>query len=534
MKKVTGPLQFSGTDAARFRSLLSEFNYSPSGIADILVQGSGESQLGSSQLNNALSHSPLETILRLFLLHQPIDVDLIRGIVKETDLYYWARMGLIRIEQGTVLPLVHIFPYAQMLLVCDHPPHIRGENSLPHLVQNETEASETADFVMGLNDTCLQLAKATIRRPNESFLDLGSGCGIQSFLAAKHSQSVLGIDCNPRAISIARFNTILNQINHVDFQQADMQRVGTSKKFDFVVSNPPSVIQPGFRAFHRDNGCAADHFCRNLVQNTPFLLQESGCFQMVFDWAQIKGQPWQQRLSTWCEESGCDAWVMRWKTTDISEYAQHWNREWKHTAAFAGIYQRWMNWYAEQGIEAISSGMITMRKVSTRSNWFRADDAPHDFTSEVGDDIQQLFDSSEWLQASDQKLLKTCFKLHPAVCLDQNLKQDSGAWVIESASLRRREGIPYHGEVDSLTANLLPQCDGHTTYGDLLARLAENNRRSVAEITPVYLDVLRRLLRRGFLLADETTPALEAHEIHAVMENACDPVHSVPVAVSQV
>lgn len=534
MKKVSGPLQFTTTDAIRFRSLLTEFNYSPSGIADILVQGSGESQLGANHLTTALSHSPLETILRLFLLHQPIDVDQIRGIVKETDLYYWVRMGLIRIEQGTVLPLVHIFPYAQMLLVCDHQPYVRGEKSLPHLLQSEAESSEAADFVMGLNETSLQLAKATIRRPSKSCLDLGSGCGLQSFLAAQHCQSVLGIDCNPRAISIARFNAILNQIDQVDFQQADMQRVSTSQRFDFVVSNPPSVIQPGFRSFYRDNGCTADHFCRNLVQNTPLLLQENGCFQMVFDWAQIKGQPWQQRLSSWCEASGCDAWVMRWKTTDVSEYAQHWNREWKHDAAFAGIYQRWMNWYAEQGIEAISSGMITMRKVSTRANWFRADDAPQDFTSEVGDDVQQLFDSSEWLQASDQKLLKTCFKLHPSVCLDQNLKQASGAWVIESASLRRREGIPYHGEVDSLTAHLLPQCDGKTSYGDLLARLASTNQRSVAEITPVYLDVLRRLLRRGFLLADETRPALQAHEIHAVVESQFDPVHSLPVAASQV
>jgi SAM-dependent methyltransferase len=534
MKKVSGPLQFTTTDAIRFRSLLTEFNYSPSGIADILVQGSGESQLGANHLTTALSHSPLETILRLFLLHQPIDVDQIRGIVKETDLYYWVRMGLIRIEQGTVLPLVHIFPYAQMLLVCDHQPYVRGEKSLPHLLQSEAESSEAADFVMGLNETSLQLAKATIRKPSKSCLDLGSGCGLQSFLAAQHCQSVLGIDCNPRAISIARFNAILNQIDQVDFQQADMQRVSTSQRFDFVVSNPPSVIQPGFRSFYRDNGCTADHFCRNLVQNTPLLLQENGCFQMVFDWAQIKGQPWQQRLSSWCEASGCDAWVMRWKTTDVSEYAQHWNREWKHDAAFAGIYQRWMNWYAEQGIEAISSGMITMRKVSTRANWFRADDAPQDFTSEVGDDVQQLFDSSEWLQASDQKLLKTCFKLHPSVCLDQNLKQASGAWVIESASLRRREGIPYHGEVDSLTAHLLPQCDGKTSYGDLLARLASTNQRSVAEITPVYLDVLRRLLRRGFLLADETRPALQAHEIHAVVESQFDPVHSLPVAASQV
>ena len=533
MKKVSGPLQFSVTDAARFRALMRDFNYSPSGIADILVQRSGDSPFGSNQFTTALSHTPLETILRLFLLHQPIDLELVRNIVQETDLYCWVRMGLIRVEQGTVFPLVHIFPYAQMLLVCDHPTCSSGAKPSPPFHRNEATSIEAADFVMGVSDTSLQLAKATIRRSSESCLDLGSGCGIQSFLAAQHCQSVLGIDCNPRAISIARFNAILNQIDQVEFQQADMQRVGTSQKFDFVTSNPPSVVQPGFRAFYRDNGCAADHFCRNLVHNTPFLLKENGYFQMVFDWAQIKGHPWQERLSQWCEASGCDAWVMRWETKDISEYAQHWNREWKHDAAFADIYQRWMNWYAEQGIEAISSGMITMKKVSTRSNWFRADDAPQNFPSEAGDDIQQLFDSSEWLQASDQKLLQTCFKLHPAVCLDQNLKQVSNSWVIESASLRRREGIPYEGDVDSLTANLLAQCNGQTSYGELLANLAKRNQRAVSDITPVYLDVLRRLLRRGFLLAVEMVPTIPPQPVQTMIEGACTPIHSATAAPNQ-
>lgn len=533
MKKVSGPLQFSVADAVRFRSLLGEFNYSPAGIAGILVQGSGESPLGSNQLNTALSHSPLETILRLFLLHQPVDLDLLREILIETDLYYWVRMGLIRIEQGAVFPLVQIFPYAQMLMVCDHKTCDRGKTSLLSTPHHDVPSSETADFVMGLNETSLQLAKATIRSPSKFCLDLGSGCGIQSFLATQHCQSVQGIDCNPRAISIAKFNAILNQIDRVDFQQADMQRVGTSQKFDCVVSNPPSVIQPGFRAFYRDNGCLADDFCRNMVHNTPFLLKENGCFQMVFDWAQIKGQSWQERLSEWCEASGCDAWVMRWETKDISEYAQHWNRDWKHDAAFADIYQRWMNWYGEQGIEAISSGMITMRKVTTRSNWFRADDAPRDFPSEVGNDIQQLFDSSEWLQASDQKLLQTCFKLHPAVCLDQKLKQVASTWVIESASLRRREGIPYEGDVDSLTANLLAKCDGKTCYGELLANLASSNQRAVSEITPVYLDVLRRLLRRGFLLAVEVAPTVSPQGIQTIIDKACTPIQSGSLGLNQ-
>jgi SAM-dependent methyltransferase len=535
MTKVLGPLQFSPSEAKLFRDFLSEIDYTPSGIADLLVQGTGkcgESQSASTRLSSALNHSPLETILRLFLLHQPIEVDLARQTVQETDLYYWVRIGLIRIEHGTVFPLVHIFPYAGLLLVCDHQQTAHGYNSQIQLPHDGTKSSEPADFVTGLNEPCMQLANATIRNPIGSFLDLGSGCGIQSFLASEHCRSVLGVDCNPRAISIARFNAILNQIDHVDFQQADMQRVGTSQKFDFVVSNPPSVIQPGFRSFYRDNGCAADNFCRNLVQNSQFLLQEHGLFQMVFDWAHLKGQSWQERLSAWCEESGCDAWVMKWETKDISEYAQHWNREWKHEAVFSDIYQRWMTWYAEQRIEAVSSGMITMRKIGTRPNWFRADDAPGDFNSAVGTDVQQLFESSEWLQASDQKLLTTCFKLHPTVCLDQKLKQESGTWTIASASLRRREGIPYQGEIDSLTANLLPQCDGTTSYGGLLAKLAKSNHRTAAEITPVYLNVLRRLLRRGFLQAEEKALVTEPHSPHALNHNPSIPSEQTLVAAN--
>ncbi|MDE0866602.1 MAG: methyltransferase [Rubripirellula sp.] len=508
MSKLRGPLQFSVADANRFREVLASVNYSEAGIADLLVDVSTGAANVSASLCASKGNAPLQTLLRLFLLHTQVEVAVMKRVIDPMELTHWVRMGLVRIEQGLVRPLISIAPYSQLLLVYDyHDPNRWDHDDLGlgrsgHDDIERIGHPESEDFVMGLSPSTVRLANATIRRDNVSTLDLGSGSGIQSLLAARHSQSVTGIDCNPRAISIARFNAHFNQINGLDFQQSDMLRPLTSQRYDLIVSNPPFVIQPEFRSFYRDNGRNADSFCRNLIQNTPSLLQDQGIFQMVFDWAHVKGQDWQQRLAEWCEGSGCDAWVMRWDTKDVAEYTRYWNRGWKQQPAFADVYEHWMGWYAEHGIEAISSGMLTMRRECSRATWFRADDAPANFTAPIGEDVLQLFESSGWLQASDQQLLDTCFKLHPAVCLDQRLQHAGGSWIIESASLRRRAGLPYQGEVDALTASLLPQCNGKQKFADLLNALASRNRKTFAEITPVYLGVLRRLLRRGFLVAD--------------------------------
>ena len=500
MSKFRGPLQYSVSDADQFRTVLNEVNYNKSGIADLLTGAAVGNVNLSESLCVSKDDSPLQTLLRLFLLHKNIELGLFQQAVSPMDLSQWIRMGLVRVEQGCVRPLVSIVPCADLLLVCDH--HAQDcdpggcDQSCPE------GQCEPGDFVMGLSQSSFRLANATIRREVKSALDLGAGCGIQSLLAAGHSGSVTGIDCNPRAISMARLNSHLNQIDGLDFQQGDMLQPLATQQFDLIVSHPPFVIQPEFDSLYRDSGCRGDDFCRTLVQNAPLLLNEHGTFQMVFDWAHVKGQGWQDRLAQWCEGSGCDAWVMRWDTKDVSDYIRCWNKERSKQPAFANVFDTWMNWYGELGIEAVSSGLLTMRRDTSGSNWFRADDAPADFTSSIGDDVLHLFESSDWLQASDQELLDTCFKLHPAVCLDQQLRQSGGNWTIESASLRRKSGIPYQGEVDALTASLLPQCDGSHRFADLLGSLASRNQRSLAEVTPVYLDVLRRLLRRGFLMAE--------------------------------
>jgi methylase of polypeptide subunit release factors len=105
------------------------------------------------------------------------------------------------------------------------------------------------DYVMGVSPSSLVLAGMTVRRKNESTLDVGPGCGIQAILAATHSDRVVGVDCNPRAIGLARFNEGLNGIHNVEFREGDMFAPVRGETFDLIVSNPPFIISPENRHF---------------------------------------------------------------------------------------------------------------------------------------------------------------------------------------------------------------------------------------------------------------------------------------------
>ena len=54
-----------------------------------------------------------------------------------------------------------------------------------------------------------------------------------------------------------------------------------------------------------------DGFCRNLVKQAPAHLEEGGFLQMLCEWPEIEGQPWEERLAEWFAGTGCDAVVFR-------------------------------------------------------------------------------------------------------------------------------------------------------------------------------------------------------------------------------
>ncbi len=69
-------------------------------------------------------------------------------------------------------------------------------------------------------------------------LDLGTGSGLLALQSAQQGVSSVGIDINPRAISLANFNRDLNGLDNADFHLKKITKV-KKRGFNIVVSQPP-------------------------------------------------------------------------------------------------------------------------------------------------------------------------------------------------------------------------------------------------------------------------------------------------------
>jgi len=85
-------------------------------------------------------------------------------------------------------------------------------------------------------------------------LDVGTGCGIQTFHLLAHADHVTATDISPRALAFARFNLLLNAPAlkldpqnleaRVSLRQGSLLEPVAGGEFDLVGSNPPVVLTP--------------------------------------------------------------------------------------------------------------------------------------------------------------------------------------------------------------------------------------------------------------------------------------------------
>ena len=132
------------------------------------------------------------------------------------------------------------------------------------------------DYVPGIQSPSVTLAKLAVRRPVARALDLGTGCGIQALLAAKHAERVVATDVNPRALAFAAFNLRLNGVDNVELRLGDAFEPVAGERFDLIVANPPYVISPDSTYAYRDSDLPADELCRAIVGDAAEHLQQGG------------------------------------------------------------------------------------------------------------------------------------------------------------------------------------------------------------------------------------------------------------------
>jgi methylase of polypeptide subunit release factors len=384
---------------------------------------------------------------------------------------------------------VALCPYSDLILAVD-PPARLASGAAP-------------DLVMGVSATSSNLDRFSIRRHFHRALDLGTGCGILALLAAKHCREVWAVDQCPRAVEFARFNAALNGRSNLHIEEGDMFAPVSGRCFDFIVGNLPFVIAPGRRYYYRDNGGTLDTFARQAVRQAARQLEEGGFCQIMCDWVQLKGEDWRERLSAWFAECGCDAWVLRTDTSHPLQYAENWirNSEPDTPGLAERLFAEWARYYTENGVEAIMTGMIAMRRSSGRPNWVNLEDGTDGIPSEAGALVLRAFALCDFERgASDARLLETPLRLAPDVRLMVQSEAHENAWQPAAAQLRQTAGFLWAGNIDSNAAALLARCDGAHPFQYAIASLAAELNIAPERLAPSCLPLARQLVRRGFLL----------------------------------
>ena len=196
------------------------------------------------------------------------------------------------------------------------------------------------DHVLGIGQASTTLVQVTARRHVARALDLGTGCGIQTFHLLHHAEHVTATDISERALAFTRFNLLLNAAKlHLDPADLDARvslRLGSlldpvaGEEFELVVSNPPFVITPrslGETATdqftYRDGGLPGDDIVSSLVGALASVLAPGGTAQLLGNWEITAGAGWADRPQSWAGPA-TDVWFIQREQVGPEQYAETW------------------------------------------------------------------------------------------------------------------------------------------------------------------------------------------------------------------
>ncbi len=487
---------------AQVRDVLARADYTEQAILKTLRWDTLLSTPGVEMppwLHRTRGLSPHETLLRLFHLEVAAPEEAVRRALAPMTLEDWIEAGLVAppTPEGDVVPQVKLLPALDRLFA--------GDKLRVGAVQ------APGDFVVPPGATTLKLAHAMIDGAARRTLDLGTGGGALTCVAAEFSQHVVATDISPRALEFGRFNASLNGVDNVEWLQGDWLEPVAGQRFDLIVCNPPFVIAPTRRLLFRDSGMRGDEFCRRLAREAAAHLEEGGYCQMNCNCAHQKGQSWQDGLREWFDGVGCDVVVWLTHTTDASEYAMAWiiSTESQESDEVIRLYDQWMDYFDAEGIEAVSYILVTMRRRQGGSNWIRIEDFPRRIVGPCSEAVRRSFACQDALEADPDPavMLDVRFRLAPNVRIEQyHAMTDHGLAVAES-KLYLGGGVQHSAELDGNVLGLVARCDGRMTLRELIELMAADHGVPPERVASSVLEVVRSLKGRGYLLQVEDDPS---------------------------
>jgi methylase of polypeptide subunit release factors len=411
---------------------------------------------------------PQAQLVRAFVLGESVQPDSLP--VPAAQL---ADAGLLEIADGRAVARVRLTPVHGLL------------------VAHDGDRSSDPDFVTGVGPASRTLASLTVRRPVERALDLGTGCGVEALLAARHAQSVVATDVNERALEYASLGAKLNGLS-LELRLGDFFEPVARETFDLIVANPPFVVSPDSGLVYRDSPLPGDQVSREVVRGAAAHLSPGGYATILCNWiCRAPGESWQP-LQPWVEGLPCDALLLSHAVVDPLTYATRWNQELRRdAAAYAETVGRWLDYYESEQFAGLGVGAIILRG-REEPGWVRGLDAPRPATGEAGSHIVRLFEAADRLArlSDESELLDDRLSLVRGHRLDQSLRY-ADEYAIADVSMALDESVGVVGEIDPVALPVLFElAEGRTPR-----EAAEAAGTDQADALPT----IRRLLELGML-----------------------------------
>ncbi|MGH3081460.1 MAG: methyltransferase [Gaiellaceae bacterium] len=472
---------------ARFADLLRSADYSAPGIQHALGT-EGELLAARRDLPVQLRRletvsEPLATLVRLLILEVTLDGAEVDQALAPLGMQPLLDLGVLEEDRSDVRGAIRIIPHDQLLVASDR-------------ARPETGANHVA----GVHRPSASLAHLTIRRPVERALDVGTGNGVQALLLSEHAKHVVATDVNERALEFAAFNAALNGTENVEFRHGSFFEPVAGERFGLVVSNPPYVITPDREFLFRDGGLEGDEVSERVTKELPATMDEGAYATMTASWIQSGDDP-VARPRGWLEGSDCDVWIIHTSTDDPLTTAAAWNRDFPVEKLDERL-ERWLAYYGERRIDAVSYGAFVLRRRMNGDNWIRSCAVPRSGINRAGPHLERLFAAQDLLQTKGDDLLAERFRLHDDVRLEHSARPTDDGWSLAGAELVLTDGLPFRAGLDEATSAIVRRLSPTGPLGAILADAAAELGIDAGRFQPAGVEFVKQLLELGYVVPE--------------------------------
>lgn len=406
----------------------------------------------------------------------------------------------------------------------------RGDENLYLVADHGTLTSPEVlpgDFVLGLGGAGRTLVSITPRDRVTTAADIGTGCGVQALLLARHAERVIATDISARALHLTALSAGLAGVTNIDLRQGSLLEP-LNEDVDLLVSNPPFVITPrtpdaeavvpDFE--YRDGGMSGDRLVRELFTAVPSVLTPGGRAVCLGNWeitAESSAGP-----ESWVADPGTSVLVIEREVLDPVAYAETWIRDGGIARAgddWNAATAAWLDDFASRQVTGIAFGYVLMHRADNDSPTLSPGDLPATGPAAVpaprekvritsamatnphgiGAFLTTVAELRSWLAgASDKEIAATAFTRSPD--LVEHRHHVPGEEDPTSITLEQGIGFGQVFDLDTALAGFVSVADGSLTLGQTAAALAQLLDVDAAALEAQLIAQVRGLVAAGALL----------------------------------